>query len=88
MTYIIVSMAYEDNSDKKKTSAKRWTEATVLGLLFLLFASPLMMKALDVGGEAIGMHLVSSAGCPTMGGLLLSAILFTLLMRALMSMGY
>lgn len=77
-------MAYEDDPvARSKISAKKWTNAAILGLLFLLFASPLMMKMLDVGGGAIGMHLVSSAGCPTMGGLLLSAILFTLLVRAI-----
>lgn len=76
------------NSGQQSAATKRWVEAAVLGLLFLLFASPFMLKGIGAAGSSIGMNLISKSGCPTMGALLLAAGLFTLTTWGLMDLKY
>jgi len=71
------------NNNKPYTSKDKWIIAIISGLLFLLIASPFLFSAVN---DIIGLCGITTAkcGCPTVGGLLLHAVIFVLAVRLLM----
>lgn len=68
---------------RKITNRDKWLVAILLGLLFLLFASPFMVGLLDSFFGPLGLHLTDSHGCANGAGLLICGILFVLVVRTL-----
>lgn len=69
--------------DAKPTSNQKWLIALIAGLLFLLIGSPFLYRLVD--GLLRGLvGPIAENGCPTMLGLVLHAVVFLLVVRALM----
>lgn len=73
-----------DNCNKPYTGRDKWVVAIIIGILFLLFASPFTYTLTNGFFESIGLTLSTHAGCPYMSGLLVHMILFILVARLLM----
>lgn len=65
------------------TSKDKWIISLLSGLLFLLVASPFLFTVMNELTSSFGMTIAHN-GCPNMGGLLIHAIVFMLLVRLLM----
>jgi len=72
------------NSDKQLTSKDKWVIALLSGLLFLLVASPFLFNVVNGATSSFGMTIADHNGCPNLGGLMLHAIVFMLIIRLLM----
>ena len=72
------------NCNKPYTSRDKWIVSLMAGLLFMLFASPFFFAALNSGTSRFGMDIASPSGCPNLGGVVFSAVLYLLLVRMLM----
>lgn len=72
------------NCNKPYTSRDKWIVSLMAGLLFMLFASPFFFSALNSGTSLFGLEVANVAGCPNLGGVVLSAVLYMLLTRLLM----
>ena len=72
------------NCNKPYKSRDKWVVALMAGLLFMLFASPFFFAALNGATSSFGLEIASMAGCPNLGGVVLSAVLYMLLIRLLM----
>ena len=70
-----------------KQSEKKWVYTLMTTLLFLLIAHPLTYQLTQslLGGV---FRIANKAGCPTMMGFLLHALVFTLLLRWMMEGKY
>ena len=72
------------NCNKPYKSRDKWVVALIAGLLFMLFASPFFFAALNGGTSQFGLEVASVTGCPNLGGVVLSAVLYMFLIRLLM----
>ncbi len=70
--------------NKPYTTKDKWIVAIIAGLLFLLIASPFLYNAVNSVTSSFGLVMADGNGCPNMGGLLLHAIFFMLIVRLLM----
>lgn len=73
-------------TDTKKDSldnTQKWVVSLYCLILFLLIASPFMYKLTNSLTSLVGWE-TSENGCPNLGGLVLHAIVFGLLIRLLM----
>lgn len=71
-------------TEKQLTSKDKWVIALLSGLLFLLVASPFLFNAMNSLTSSFGMTIADGGGCPNLGGLMLHAIVFMLVVRLLM----
>ena len=69
--------------NKPYTSKDKWIVSIIAGLLFLLIASPFLFNAVNSVTSSFGL-IIANSGCPNLGGLLLHAIVFMLIVRLLM----
>lgn len=67
------------------TNGQKWLVSLYSALLFLLIASPFMYGITGKVSEMVGVA-TSSNGCPNLVGLALHAVVFMLLIRALMAL--
>lgn len=65
------------------TSNQKWLIALIAGLLFLLIGSPFLYRAVDSLLRGL-VGPIAQNGCPTMLGLVLHAVVFLLVVRAIM----
>ena len=70
-----------------KLSEKKWVYTLMTTMLFLLIAHPLTYQLTSslFGGL---FRVANKAGCPTMAGFLLHAVVFTVLLRWMMEVNY
>jgi hypothetical protein len=73
-----------NGSNKPLTNKDKWVIALLSGLLFLLIASPFLFSVVNGVTSSFGLHIANANGCPNLGGLLLHAIVFILVVRLLM----
>lgn len=71
-------------NEKSLTSKDKWVISGLSGLLFLLIASPFMFTVTNGITSSFGVTIASESGCPNLGGLLLHAIVFILIVRLMM----
>jgi len=71
--------------DKPYTSTDKWITASIVGLLFLILASPFTFHLLNKISSLCGVDVSLAGGSPTVIGLLVGAGIFTLVLRGLMS---
>lgn len=71
--------------DKPYTSADKWTVAIISGLLFLAVASPYTFSLTNNFTSKLGLSISDRSGCPNLAGLLIHAIVYSLLLRLLMT---
>jgi hypothetical protein len=62
----------------------KWSAATISGLLFLLVSSPYSYNLTNSFFQRIGLPIADYGGCPNITGQALHAIIFTLIVRAIM----
>ena len=71
-------------TDKKITNAQKWKYTLITSLIFLVVSHPLTYKLVQrIFGRFF--TVASSTGCPTMIGLLLHTLVFTLILRLKMN---
>ena len=68
------------------TSAQKWKYTLITTVIFLVVVHPMTYKLVDslVGGLLF--KVASKSGCPTMAGLLLHAVVFTVALRYVMDL--
>jgi hypothetical protein len=71
--------------DKPYTSNDKWTVSIISGLLFLLVASPFTYSLTESVTRRVGLNITDKAGCPNLAGLLIHALIYTMVLRLLMS---
>jgi TRAP-type mannitol/chloroaromatic compound transport system permease small subunit len=69
---------------KHLSNSDKWIVALIIGLLFLLIASPFMFTLVNTLTEALGLKIADSDGCPNTAGLILHTLIFIVLLRLLM----
>lgn len=62
----------------------KWMAAVIAAVLFFLLASPFLFSATDKLAQCIGWHTTNGSGCPNLGGLILHAVIFVIIIRILM----
>ncbi len=72
------------DEDSKITSQRKWTISFMSGILFFIIASPFIFTWMNELTKTFGLVIATSSGCPNYAGLLINAILFTLIVRAMM----
>ena len=82
-------MGCDCGKDEKKdyaTSAQKWKYTLITTVIFLVVVHPMTYKLVDslVGGLLF--KVASKSGCPTMAGLLLHAVVFTVALRYVMDL--
>jgi hypothetical protein len=58
--------------------------AIIIGIVFFILAHPFIFNVSNRGAKVIGLRTTTSAGVPTMLGLILHTIIFILIIRFLM----
>lgn len=71
-------------TNKKPTSREKWIISLMSGLLFLLIASPFLYSTVGKLAGMVGLNTSSASGCPTILGLVLHAVVFTVIVRLMM----
>lgn len=71
--------------DKPYTSNDKWVASVISGLLFLLLASPFTYTITNSVTSGFGLVMADSEGCPNIAGILVHAVVFTVLLRLLMN---
>jgi membrane-anchored glycerophosphoryl diester phosphodiesterase (GDPDase) len=66
---------------KPYTEKDKWIIAFILGIMFVLLASPYTFYLSDTLMGCIGVHTVNSDSIPTIFGMLLHGLIFVLLVR-------
>lgn len=75
----------EDCGVQKPSNADKWRYTLYTTVLFLIISSPYTYKLVQsIIGKLI--PICNRQGCPTASGLLVHALVFTLVLRVLMSM--
>lgn len=70
--------------DTPYSSRDKWMVSLIGGLLFLLVSSPFLYEAVDsILQPTTGLN-IANRGCPTTGGLVVHAVVYSLLTRLLM----
>ena len=73
------------NETKRPTNAEKWYYTIITTVIFLFVTNPLTYVFVNgTVGRLIGKKISSVSGCPTMFGMILHAIVFTLVVRAVM----
>lgn len=70
--------------NKSSKNADKWRYTLYTTLVFLLVINPLTYKLTNQLFSKVFGKIASSNGCPTMGGILLHATVFTLVLRYMM----
>ena len=70
--------------NKSSKNADKWRYTLYTTLVFLLVVNPFTYQLTNQLFSKIFGKIASSNGCPTMGGILLHAIVFTLVLRYMM----
>ena len=70
---------------RKPTNMEKWYYTLITTVIFLFVTNPLTYVFVNgTLGRFIGKKISSASGCPTMFGLILHAIVFTLVVRVVM----
>lgn len=67
------------------TNLDKWGSALLMGLLFMVFASPYAYKATGFLTEKAGFETSNSQGCPTIAGVLTHALVFMLVVKLVLN---
>ena len=71
----------------KPQSVDKWRYTLITSVLFLIVVNPMTYKLTNnLFSKLLGSIANPSSGCPSMVGILLHAVVFTLLLRLLMDM--
>lgn len=69
----------------KPTSEGKWLISLMSGIIFMLIASPMVFQLTQkVLGKPLGLSFLDKSGVPTMTGLLVHGIVYTLIVRLMM----
>jgi len=71
--------------DKPYSSSDKWTASFMLGLLFLLIASPFTYTITNTITKYLGLEIADPTGCPYLVGTIIHALVFILLVRILLN---
>ena len=70
---------------KPFTNADKWRVTLYTTVIFFIVSAPFLYILVDkILGRLLGFRVASSSGCPTLGGLFIHTVVFTLIVRALM----
>lgn len=73
--------------DKKPTNAEKWKYTLLTTLIFILVVHPMTYKLVQkLLGNIIGKIADIKTGCPTMLGIFVHTVVFTLLLRYIMDL--
>lgn len=73
------------NEPREPTSMEKWYYTLITTVIFLFVTNPLTYVFVNgTVGRLVGKKIASVSGCPTMFGLILHAIVFTLIVRLVM----
>jgi hypothetical protein len=74
-----------DECKKGKSNQDKWRYTLMTTVLFLIIVNPATYKITNsLFGKLLGKIANPSTGCPTSTGIVLHAVVFTLLLRAMM----
>lgn len=75
----------EFDCQKPFTSADKWRVTLYTAVIFFIVSAPFLYILVDKTlGRLLGFRVASTSGCPTLGGLFIHTVVFTLVVRALM----
>lgn len=70
---------------KPLDNADKWRITLYTAVIFFVVSAPFLYILVDKTlGRLLGFRVASSSGCPTLGGLFIHTVVFTLIVRALM----
>ncbi len=69
---------------KSPTNSDKWRYTLMTTLVFLILVNPYFYKLLEILFGGICKIADSRSGCPTMCGIIVNAVIFTLILRLLM----
>lgn len=70
---------------KEPSSGRKWYFTLISVIIFVVVVNPLTYKLVNnTIGKLFGLRIASRNGCPTMTGLLVHTIVFTLIVRYVM----
>ncbi len=73
--------------DKPYTSSDKWVASIIAGIFFIILASPVTFKFVNTNvSQPLGLSTADYNGCPNLTGLIVHAVVFTLVMRLSMSL--
>jgi hypothetical protein len=75
-------------NDVYVNKSRKWLVSLLLGLLFIIIASPMVFLLVNSLTSALGFSICDKNGCPNSAGLVIHGIVFTLLVRALLMIHY
>jgi hypothetical protein len=81
---VLILLSIKANKCATYNAKDKLIVSIVGGLLFLLIASPFLYQVLNSLTSKIGMVIADAGGCPNLGGLLLTSVIFILVVRVLM----
>ena len=71
-------------SDKPSSEGK-WLISLMSGIIFVIIASPMVFQLTQkVLGKPLGLNFLDKSGVPTMIGLLVHGVVYTLIVRLMM----
>lgn len=73
-----------DNCNGANTSKDKWMAAVIAAILFFILASPFLFGVTNSVLSVVGIHTTNVNGCPNLGGLILHAAIFVIIVRILM----
>ena len=74
---------------KDLSSYQKWLISLIIGLLFIIIASPVLFKGVDYIISKIGLgHIANRDGLPNSMGLIVHGLVFFLIIRAFMEIKF
>lgn len=74
---------------KNLSNSQRWLISLIVGLLFIIIASPMLFKGVDYLISKLGLgHIASRDGLPFSSGLIIHGIVFFLIIRLFMEIKF
>jgi len=67
-------------------NGNKWKYTLITTVVFLIIANPFTYKWMDLLLRNIGIKVANSSGCPTFVGLMIHALVFTLVLRYMMEL--
>lgn len=67
------------------TNLDKWGSALLMGLLFMVFASPYAYRATDFLAEKAEISISNSQGCPTLVGIAVHSLVFMLVVKLILN---
>ena len=67
-------------------NGNKWKYTLITTVVFLIIANPFTYKWMDRLLRNIGIKVANSSGCPTFVGLMIHALVFTLVLRYMMEL--